>query len=1615
MKRINKLFSLRRKQRNYVGILLVFLFACIGANAQNIANFELDKLEDNLFRVSIMPDTTFAAPDNRISNVQIVVRVPTGGFVVSNLTNLVGGGVIFANTSRNNSPIENPNYDYLSFTLESGATTAISFVDSVSIPLFTFRNGGTCLSGNLSLITPADPFYPINSINANTQHQLTILGFGGPDAPVGTIGSPSVADCTENCVALYEIEKMTNGSFQVSLTPMITYDGTGGNNRISNLQVTIKVKADGFDAGNIINLRNTGMINEVRFAQTSRFNTPVENPEYDYISFTLQNTSTTEIPFQTGVKVPLFSFNNVGLCTEDTVRLINTTDPFYPPNVGNLNADQQLTILGYGGSDAPVCVTGIGAEDCTRDCFMGCNDNVQVSLGINCQAEVRPEMIATAIDLTCPNGPKSVEILENGVVIPTSPFIDYSHIDQTFEVRVIDSITGNSCWGSIIVKDKTAPIIGCLADTLSCSLQDISPDNPLIGYPTVSDNCSDRVFDLTYTDRQIRNGCGTGFSGRIERTWTAVDSAGMVGTCVQDLYFRRQNMGMIVFPPNRDGIEGPIVTCSDAATDPANVGSPTINGDAIYPNIVGFCQLDAGFRDETVSFCAGNLQIIRTWTVVDACTGDHMTDIQIISVVDTTPPALVCPDTILASVDVGTCSATVDFPFAVAKDACSTASVRIETPFGNIEDNGGTLNWIPVGFHEVTYIAIDECNNRTSCTTVLHVADRTSPVAACDFINDVSLRATGTVNVDASVFDDGSRDDCSGNQVTFQVQRVDEPTASFADFVTFFCVDAGDTLYVNLRVTDLNGNSDDCVAAIVITNDTPPQITCPADVTISCTDDYSNLIDFGVPIILDDCGGVTTYTERDSFEINDCGSGRIIRTFEVFYGGSTIACNQVITIANNSTFDGNTIRWPANYLTFACDNQPLDPAALPDGFNRPTYDSIGNLCSRILVNHEDATFDDTLTPVGCYKILRTWSIIDWCIFNPNDTAAGGYWSHVQTIDLVNTIAPTFTNCPTTLTTDILNSTCLATVPMSMMATDDCTPVNELSYAYTIDLDDDGMVDINGTTNDATADYPVGTHRARFTVSDDCGNTTACNFLFTVRDLRGPIANCSGGTFNLEDIGDEVRATIDPRQLAINSSDNCTDFSDLVITASPSSFTCSELGDNQVVITITDAEGNSTNCTVIATITDTNNLCPMNRTEVNISGVITNEMGERVDRVAVSINHPDVVTSMTNENGEFNLKDVPVGNDYTILPTRDFDILNGISTFDLVLISRHILNIELITSPYRLIAADVNRSKTITAYDIVQLRRLILRLSTDFPNNTAWRFVRTDFDFENPMAPNQSYFPEVYNINDLPTNDMEIEGFVAVKVGDVNNSASTLSSFAEGESRNATSTLELYTPERILKAGTTVDIPIHASNFKDLLGFQFAIDFDPNSLEMIELLPNEEVTITANNFGLTNVGRGLITASWEQPTKAVNPIVMRDVFTLRFKVKSTTTLSEVLSLNPVFMKSEAYKMVTGAPLELLDVKLLFEEDQNSQMVQLYQNKPNPFKRQSIIGFEINQMEEVTLTILDITGKQVYKVKHYAVKGYNEMAIHSKDLEGKGVYYYQLASSIGVATKKMIIVE
>ena len=114
------------------------------------------------------------------------------------------------------------------------------------------------------------------------------------------------------------------------------------------------------------------------------------------------------------------------------------------------------------------------------------------------------------------------------------------------------------------------------------------------------------------------------------------------------------------------------------------------------------------------------------------------------------------------------------------------------------------------------------------------------------------------------------------------------------------------------------------------------------------------------------------------------------------------------------------------------------------------------------------------------------------------------------------------------------------------------------------------------------------------------------------------------------------------------------------------------------------------------------------------------------------------------------------------PVKADGLLNGVTTFDLVLLRSHILGTLLLDSPYKLLAADVNNSGNVSTFDIVALRKAILHITDSFPNNQSWRFVEAGHDFPNPANPFAEQLPESTWLDDMG-HDMTGQNFVAVKI------------------------------------------------------------------------------------------------------------------------------------------------------------------------------------------------------------------------------------------------------------
>ncbi len=176
----------------------------------------------------------------------------------------------------------------------------------------------------------------------------------------------------------------------------------------------------------------------------------------------------------------------------------------------------------------------------------------------------------------------------------------------------------------------------------------------------------------------------------------------------------------------------------------------------------------------------------------------------------------------------------------------------------------------------------------------------------------------------------------------------------------------------------------------------------------------------------------------------------------------------------------------------------------------------------------------------------------------------------------------------------------------------------------------------------------------------------------------------------------------------------------------------------------------------------------------VSGKIVTRDSEPMENVIITITMDNgTLTATTNEQGEYAIADVPIDGIVSIVPSRDINPLNGVSTFDIVVASKHILGIQPFDTADKYIAMDVNRSGSVTAFDLVMLRNLILGLVTEIPGVASWRFIE-----ENQLVAmtfDQSDMPE-YNatipaINLTPnTDDAILLNFIGIKVGDVNGNA-----------------------------------------------------------------------------------------------------------------------------------------------------------------------------------------------------------------------------------------------------
>ena len=1272
-----------------------------------------------------------------------------------------------------------------------------------------------------------------------------------------------------------------------------------------------------------------------------------------------------------------------------------------------------------------------------------CKGQINVSLDADCIAKITPAMIQKGVPDSCLTNATISLIDPWGDPLPTDT-VDFSMVGWTIQVELFSPDCQISCWGYALIEDKFSPQVFCKNDTVMCHQLNT------VGLPMVVENCHGNPGPTLLDEVITAMPCDTFYTSMIVRTYTATDDGGNQGdTCEQKILIERPDLTGVTFPMDTIIYDDFVCINTKPMTDeglpaPSVTGVPMLNGGALFPIVPPYlCNTTVDYDDHIIIKNACKTKFVRTWKIVEWwCDRDSMIIFpQQITINDTIAPIVTCAADILppdyVAITGQDCMAEyiVDPPALILECNKDYWDVGfLSSPDGTCDPPppGSAFNFIdvtpytdpdtgletykieglPSGCTWLRYRVFDQCGNVGYCGREINIIDGSDPIAICQNSEVVSLNSDGKAWLCAESIDKGSYDACG--PVTIEVARMNDncglpENLIFGDCVEFCCADlpiadGPQTQMVIMKVTDAGGRMNTCMVEVQVQDKLNPIFIAPPKDTIDCDVDYDLTQlsdDYGEPIMVgaDNCPENISIVETPTDNINDCGEGRITRRWVVTNpDGSSYNLQQIICVVNPMKFDSTGIAWPPNrdFTTICPDTLALHPDNLPD--NLSPVISGDDECSLVGKTYTDQVFfGNPNQPETCLKILRKWVVIDWC-----QKVNGKHvrWERTQTLKVINSVAPEIAPLGN-ITVETTDADCAEEeVPLTATATDDCTSQENLVWSYIIDFNNDGSPDDFGLTNSITNTYPLGTHSIEWTVTDACGNFDTATQLFTVTNTKKPVPVC------LSDLVVELSngsALIWAEELNASSYSPCNYEIFYSFSADQHDtsleFVCADIGTQPIELWVTDENGNQAYCNAMIHVQDNDMDCGT-LLNGNVLGRVTTVKDDDIADVQVYLDGSNSM-EMTDNAGSYDFGTMPTGGEYMLVPKKIDDYLNGVSTVDLIQIQRHLLGIEVLDSPYKILAADINNSQSVTGIDIVELRKLILGIYTELPNNDSWRFIthaHNFLDLEDPWSgsiPSEYHIDNLYGTYNIP--------FIGVKIGDVNQNATTNLNNIVAENRSGSVTLEV---DRI--ASQEEDKFLHAVFLKDvteLIGIQAAISLIGNESKIVGL-KSGQIEIQSNNYNL-NSSDGTVALSWNSIER--EEAIEEDI--ALFYIVTEGKGSNEFELQNDRLDGELYAE-NG-------IKALIIENRNIQLdvekTIMMQNMPNPWSESTIVQYALPYDSPVELNVYDLQGRLVFRQKVQQDAGTHSFTINKSDIEGIGIYTYEIRTNKESLKNKMIIVD
>ncbi|MBC7773892.1 MAG: hypothetical protein H7246_00530 [Phycisphaerae bacterium] len=322
---------------------------------------------------------------------------------------------------------------------------------------------------------------------------------------------------------------------------------------------------------------------------------------------------------------------------------------------------------------------------------------------------------------------------------------------------------------------------------------------------------------------------------------------------------------------------------------------------------------------------------------------------------------------------------------------------------------------------------------------------------------------------------------------------------------------------------------------------------------------------------------------------------------------------------------------------------------------------------------------------------------------------------------------------------------------------------------------------------------------------------------------------------------------------------------------------------------------------------------------------------------------------------------------SILP--DTNYLNGVSVVDLCKIAHHILGINPLPSPYAMFAADANKSNSITTFDVVEFKKLILGVYNQLPNHTSWRFIADYCHFPNPNNPFQNVCASGISDTELAMLDGGIAKVIGVKIGDVDGDARL-----NGElyvPPIATDSITLLLPQGQLTAGVPVAVPVKFDKNLALGSLQAQFFLDP-ALAQYDSISDGQMDVNAS-FAYYNAATGRLkfTSLGYSNLFAQAGVPL---FYIHFKPLQAVNLTTVLKVVHDDPNSRTFAIgddcATYYTIGSAYSGFVPTISPELRGLRIQAPSPNPFGEQTFLEIELESAETAVLEVVDLTGRTVF---------------------------------------------